>query len=263
MALEELSMAKTRKILTRAQVSEQGYPYEWLPNSVLRPGQFFKWKAEFHIDFHQVKVDWLKPYIAYCNKVWNLNIDPSTIDFYNLQYDPNIPLTPQQHEETFVSFARLSQGGYGACPMYDGMREQIKEILDAGIKVKIVTWTPGVAEKIHGGEKSYGTGIAQRVTHELIEKLDLGIDVERDVKFMGPSDKKWYMAKNHVPLIAEDNPETAVAVGTCMGHAVLLVPASYNKGLIAPNVLPLKDRAEIAKTAIDFFQALDEADLLM
>jgi hypothetical protein len=180
-----------------------------------------------------------------------------------MQFDPEVDLSPAEHAEAFINFARLSRGGYGSLKAYDGIRETFRKILDAGISIQIYTWTPGATEKIPDGDRSHGTGIAQRVTFDLIKSFDLGIDVEKDVKFMSASAKKTQMAKKHIPLIVEDNPETAVSIGMCMKHAVILVPEKQNEGLIAPNVLRLQDRKDLADVVIDFYKKLDEAGLLL
>lgn len=253
----------TRKMQSRAAVSAMDYPYAWPPESVLKPGDNFLWKPVVVFDFHQVVTNWVEQYVKYINLTYNRNIDHTKISLYNLQYDPQVNLSPAEHEEAFVNFARLSRGGYRALKAYPGIKETFRQILDAGIKIKIFTWCPSATEKINGGEKSFGSGMAQRATRELIESLDLGIDVDRDVKFMGPGDKKWRMAEEHLPLIVEDNPETAIAVAMGIGHAVILVPEPQNEGLVAPNVLRLKDRNDLASTVIGFFEKLDEADLLL
>jgi hypothetical protein len=66
-----------------------------------------------------------------------------------------------------------------------------------------------------------------------------------------------------VPLLIEDNPETAVSVGMGIAHAVILVPESTNLGLVAPNVLPLTERKDLAKSVISFFAKLADAGLLL
>src|SRR5205823_1361729 len=162
---------------------------------------------------------WLEQYVKFLNKTYTRNIDHTKVNFYNLQFDPAVNLSPAEHEEAFLAFARLSRGGYGTLNEYKGIRETFREILDAGIKIKIFTWTPGASEKIPGGDKSHGHGMAQRATRDLIEKLDLGIDIDRDLRFMSAGDKKWKMAEEHIPLIVEDNPETAVGVAMGIGHA--------------------------------------------
>jgi hypothetical protein len=253
---------KTDKKMSPSEVSKLT-PYAWPPVSVLKPGTGHLWSKTVVFDFHQVVTNWVEQYIKYVNATYARNIDHTKISAYNLQFDPEVDLSPEEHAEAFINFARLSRGGYGSLKAYPGVREMFRKILDAGIEIQIYTWTPGATDKIPGGDKSHGSGIAQRVTFALMKSLDLGIDVENDVKFMGPGDKKWTMAKKHIPLIVEDNPETAVSVGMCMKHAVILVPEPQNEGLIAPNVLRIQDRKELADVVIDFYKKLDEAGLLL
>ncbi|HEY9777500.1 MAG TPA: hypothetical protein V6C81_27300 [Planktothrix sp.] len=255
-------MTKSQK-MSRAQVAKMDYPYAWPPESVLSPGPNFLWKREVAIDFDQVVANWTEQYVKFINLTYGYNIDHTQIDCYNMQFDPRIPLTPEQHEEAFIAFSRLSRGGFDALKPYDGIRDTFRAILDAGIRIKIYTWVPGATEKVPGGAKSFNSGQAQRARFEMIKALDLGIDPMKDVKFMGSAAKKWKMAEEHIPLIIEDNPETAVGVGMCAAHAVILVPEATNAGLIAPNVLPLRDRKDLAKTVISFYQKLDAAGLLL
>jgi hypothetical protein len=247
----------------RAAVAAMPYPYAWPPESVLNPGAHMKWSKKVVFDFHQVCTNWTKQFVEFVNRTYGYNIDPNTTDFYNMQFDPSNPMTPEQFEDAFRTFARLSRGGYGDLEAYPGIKETMEEILAAGIGIEIWTWTPGAAEKQPTGQKSFGTGIAQRVTMDLVRTMGLPIDAERDVRFMAPTSKKWEMAEEHIPLIIEDNPETAVSVGMGAGHAVIMVPESYNQGMIVPNVLPLKNRKQLARTVISFFEKLDAAGVLL
>jgi len=140
--------------------------------------------------------------------------------------------------------------------------EAMRKIIAAGIGIEIWTWTPSASETQFSGLKSYGTGIAQRVTLDLIQKLKLPIDIVREVRFMSPDRKKWEMVEERIPLIVEDNPETAVGVGRGIGHAAILVPESYND-ITSENVLRLTDRKHLAATVIGFFAKLDAAGVLL
>lgn len=252
-----------RKTLSRAQVAEMDYPYAWPPESVLNPGSSFKWVPEVVFDFHQVIANWTEQYVKFLNQTYGWNIDHTKVNFYHMQFDPSIPLTPEQHEKAFASFCRLARGGYGSLKMYPGMKETIAKLQNYGIRVRIYTFCPGVTSKLGGGEKSHNHGEAQQATMELIRKLDLPIDVDRDVVFISPDGKGWKMAEEHIPLIVEDNASTAVLIGMNMAHAAILVNEPHSIGLIAPNVLPLKDRKDLANIIISFYQKLDEAGLLL
>lgn len=254
---------KTKNSGTRKKtVASKRLTHAWPPVSILNPGPNFKWSREVVFDFHEVCVKWTERFVAYVNRTYGYNMDANALDFYHMQMDPSNPLTPEQFEEAFVSFARRSEGGYGDLEAYDGIRKTMQRIKKAGIEVKIWTWTPGAAEQKFSGNSGYQTGIAQRVTLDLIKKLDLPVDVDRDVRFMTPGKKKFELAKEHIPLIVEDNPETAVGVAS-MAHAVILVPTSYNDSLAFRNVLPLSDRNDLADTVIGFFKELDAAGVVL
>lgn len=130
------------------------------------------------------------------------------------------------------------------------------------IKIRIWSWTPAAADIKPDGAGAYNTGIAQLVTKQLIRKLGLPIDVDRDVDFMKPGHKKWEMVEQHVPLCVEDNPTTASDINDA-ALAVILVPENYNVGFQCRNVRRLTDRNELAATVIDFFEKLDAAGVTL
>ena len=175
--------------------------------------------------------------------------------------DPDNPVTAAEFADLFVAFARRHEGGYGDLEPYEGVVEALKQIQDAGITVKIWTWTPGAAEsRMNHSAGSYNHGVAQGETKLLVEKL--GIDPDRNLRFIKPGNKKYEMVEDHIPLIVEDSPETAVGVGQ-MAHAAILVPESYTKGIKATNVLRLDHRNQLAPTVIKFFDELEAAGVLL
>ncbi len=234
----------------------------WPPRSVLAPNDpDFRWERQVAIDLHNTLVNWLAPFIGYVNLHFGHNIDANSVKLYHMQFDPDNPLSDKEYLDAFVAFARRAEGGYSDLQPYDGVVEAIAKIKAAGIDVKIWTWTPGASEtRFDNKAGAYNTGIAQRVTKALVARL--GLDPDRDVRWVTPGNKKFEMAADHVPLIVEDSGETAVGVGQ-MGHAALLVNESYNQGIVAPNVLRLNDRRDMAEAVIDFFKKLDEAGLLL
>jgi len=234
----------------------------WPPQSVLIPGPNHKWRREVVFDFHEVCVKWVHRFADFIHRQYGIKIDPETIQFTNLQYDPSNGLTPEQFNEAFVTFARLSKGGYGDLEAHAGIKETMEQIRAAGIGISIWTWTPGAIEQKFEGGSAYQTGVAQRVTRDLIQKLGLPIDVDRELRFMQPGGKMWAMAEEHIPLIVEDNPATAVQVAG-LAHAAILVPEAYNESLSFNNVLRLNDRSELAPAVIEFFKKLDEAGVLL
>lgn len=238
-------------------------PAGWPPASVLSPKPNHKWTKEVVFDFHEVCVRWLPRFCDFVNRTYGYNIKPEELSFYNMQFDPSCPLSPEEFNQAFVAFARLSEGGYGTLEPIPGIKETMEQIKAAGIGIKIWTWTPGAAEQKFEGGSAYQSGIAQRVTKELIVKLGLPVDADRDLRFMPPGMKKWEMAEDHIPLIVEDNPETALSVGLGIAHAAILVPEPYNEGFASRNVLRLSDRSELAPTVIDFFKKLEDAGVLL
>lgn len=238
----------------------------WPPASVLDPGPYHKWTRAVVFDFHEVCAKWLKRYCHFYNMLHGTNLQPEDFDFYNMQFkpsrDPSKQVMPELFDKTFVMFARASTGGYGDLEAHEGIKEAMEQIQAAGIKILIWSWTPAAADIKPDGAGAYNTGIAQDVTKRLIRKLQLPVDVDRDVDFMPPSRKKWEMVEEHIPLIVEDNKTTASDVADA-AHAVLLVPEKYNEGFQCRNVLRLSNRSELAATVIDFYQKLDEAGVLL
>jgi hypothetical protein len=238
-------------------------PTGWPPASVLSPKPDHKWEKKVIFDFHEVCALWLPRFCDFVNRSYGYNIKPEELSFYHMQFDPSCPLTPAEFNEAFVAFARLAKGGYGDLEPVPGIVEAMNQIKAAGIGIEIWTWTPGATEQKFEGGSAYQTGIPQRVTMDLIAKMGLPIDRERDVRFMPPGRKKWEMAEEHIPLIVEDNPETALGCTQGTAHAAILIPYPYNEGFAARNVLRLSNRSELAPTVIDFFKKLEDAGVLL
>ena len=237
-------------------------PFTWPPESVLNSKGNHRWSRKVVFDLHEVIVEWGNQFAEFINRTHpGVNMQFDAQRFYNAAFDPDSNLTPELFDEAFATFARLSVGGYGDLKPIAGIVDTIKKIQAAGIKVEIWTWTPGAAELQPQHLNAYNTGIAQRVTRDLVRKLGLPIDAERDLRFMSPSSKIREMVEDHVPLIVEDNPATAVQVFN-YGHAAILVPTTYND-ITCRNVLRLSDRSELADAVIDFFKKLDEAGVLL
>lgn len=233
----------------------------WPPQSVLAPGNDFLWSKEVVFDLHNTLVNWTERFAEYCNLHFGHSIDASKQRFYHMQFDPSNGLTDAEFLAAFIAFARRAEGGYGDLQPYDNVVEDIAKIKAAGIGVKIWTWTPGASEtRIDNGAGAYETGIAQSVTKTLVAKL--GIDPDRDLRFMKPGEKKYKMFAEHIPLIVEDSAETAVGVASG-AHAAILVPEPYNEGVACPNLIRLDHRGQIAPTVIEFFKKLEAAGVLL
>jgi hypothetical protein len=221
----------------------------------------FRWERTVVLDLHNTLVNWLGAFVEFVNLHYGHEIDQRSVRFYHMQFDPDNALSGKEFFDAFVAFARRAQGGYADLKPYPGVVEAVKAIKEAAIDVKVWTWVPGAAEtRIDNRAGAYGTGIAQRVTKELVAKL--GLDPDVDIRWVTPGMKKFEMAEEHIPLIVEDSAETAVGVGQ-MAHAAILVPETYNEGIVAPNVLRLDDRSQLAPTVIDFYKKLDEAGLVL
>lgn len=233
----------------------------WPPKSVLNPDEGHLWSRTVVFDLHNTLVNWTARFIEFANSHYGYSMTADDQRFYSFQMDPDNPLSSAEFADLFVAFARRHEGGYGDLEPYAGALETVKAIKKAGIEVKVWTWTPGAAEsRMNHAAGSYNHGVAQGVTRKLVAKL--GIDPDRDLRFISPSRKKYEMVQEHIPLIVEDSPETAVGVGQ-MAHAAILVPESYTKGVKATNVLRLDDRNQLAPTVISFFEELDAAGVLL
>lgn len=236
-------------------------PGGWPPANLLKQPDMFKRKVIW--DLHGPILDWATAFAEVASGLYNVKIDAKAVRFYCMGYDADIPLTPAQFDAVFPHFARLARGGYGSLRVTPGIQETFKALAAAGISSEIWTWVPGAAEHHHETKKAYGTGIAQSTTYKLIESLGLVKNVRTGVRFIRPDAKAAEMAREHAPLIVEDNPVTAVAAGMNFGHACLLTPETYNQGLVAPGVLRLDSHDQLAATIIAFFNALDEAGALL
>jgi len=125
------------------------------------------------------------------------------------------------------------------------------------------TWVPGASEHDPETLKAFGTGIAQSGTYEHLVKLGIIDDPQRQIRFVSPSKKAGDMAADHIPLIIEDNPVTAVHAGYAYGNAAIVTPTSYNEHLVSPGVLRINDLSELAPAVIDFFEKLGKAGSIL
>ncbi len=129
--------------------------------------------------------------------------------------------------------------------------------------MEIWTYAPGATDHNPDTLAANGTGAAQKETMDLIERLGILENPRKQVLFVKPHEKAVEMAKEHIPLIVEDHPLTAVHAGTIYGNAAILVPEPYNVNVSVPGVLRLDNRADLAPAVIDFFKKLEEAGCLL
>ena len=236
-------------------------PLGWPAPNVLGQSEMFMKKVVF--DLHGPILDYASAACDLASKLYGVKLSPDQVKFYNMAFDKDFPLTPFQFNNVFVTLARLGRGGYGDLGVRPGTQELFKALHAAGIATEIWTWVPGAAEHNHETRKAYGTGIAQAATYDLIRELGLVEHVERQVRFIKPDAKVPEMMKDHLPLIIEDNPVTAVTAGYSYGHACILTPEPYNEHLSCPGVLRLNSHAELAPAIIDFFEKLEKAGAII
>lgn len=233
----------------------------WPPANLLAQKRMFLKKVIF--DLHGPILDFNGPFLAHLSGLYNKKLDASMLDHYNMGYNARMPITPFQFQRGLENFGRLARGGFSDLPAMPGIVEALKQIQDAGIKLEIWTYAPGASDYSHDTLLANGTGIAQLGTIECIERLGIVKDVRKQVRFIKPEAKASEMAKEHIPLIVEDHPVTAVTAGTAFGNAAILVPERYTEGVNAPGVLRLDNRTDLAPAIISFFAKLEEAGCLI
>lgn len=251
----------SKRISSALRTRMAAVPLEWPPKNLLDQPEMFVKKVVF--DLHGPILDWSTAFCAVAKSVLGVDVDPKAAKFYHMDYDANIGISPKQFQSLFPIFARMARGGYGDLEAREGIRETFEAIHAAGIKTEIWTWVPGAAEYTPGNLRAYGTGIAQSTTRDLVARLGLLKDVQRDLRFVKPDQKVPFMAEEHLPLIVEDHVGTAVAAGSVFGLAAILTPETHNEHLVSQGVLRLRDHAEIAPTVIDFFAKLEAAGALL
>lgn len=251
----------TKKTTARRKASGYSGPSLRIPRSVLEPGADFKWSRDVVFDLHNTLVDWTGPFVRHVNGLRGYKMDAKNIGLYHMQFDPDNPLSDEQFLADFHTFAKKAVGGYGDLPFYKESVDTLKRLKDIGLNPKIWTWTPGAADtRIDSNAAAFHDGVAQGVTKLLVERL--GLNGDRDLRFMKPAEKKYVMVREHIPVIVEDSSETAVGVGQ-MGNVALLVPQPYNKGISAPNVVCLDNLSQVAPAIIEFYTELAARDLLL
>ena len=257
-----MSSRLSKRLIANAASVPHGWP---TPNLLAQKRMFVK-KVVF--DFDGPIVDFNTAFLDYLTRLYELDkkgikLDASMLDHYNMGYNARMPITPRQFQVGLDNFARLSRGGYDDRKPMPGIKEALKAIQDAGIRVEIWTYAPGATDHNPDTLAANGTGAAQKETMDLIERLGILENPRKQVLFVKPHEKAVEMAKEHIPLIVEDHPLTAVHAGTIYGNAAILVPEPYNVNVSVPGVLRLDNRADLAPAVIDFFKKLEEAGCLL
>jgi hypothetical protein len=233
----------------------------WLPDSIKDVLSDEKWANEVIFDLHETILNWGAPIAILAKQMYpHSNYDPNKMGFYNAGFDPGCTLSSYEWEMVLIQ--ALTHGLYGQLPLVDkDTAAQMWRIAKSGTRCRILTHVPGASDVSHTDKIPIHSNAAQRLTLELIKRLNLPVDVEKDVEFVYPNRKKDFMAERYIPLMIEDNIETAAGVAT-YAHACILVPKPYNAGFKCPNVLRLKSRAELDTRVIAFFKELKRLNLL-
>ncbi|MBX9938734.1 MAG: hypothetical protein LCH63_21365 [Candidatus Melainabacteria bacterium] len=234
----------------------------WPPASLTRVNDpYYKWSRTVMFDLHGVVFDWESAFQDFASAHFGYSFNGVKREFYDMARDPNTPISPDQFSELFLEFVRRATGGYGDLSPLPGVVEQMELLKEAGINIVICTWTPGATDARPDGSATVGTGIAQRVTEELILK-HLGHVVHKsNILFSSTHAKKRVMLEERIPLIVEDNAETAVGVAQSALGAIVM-PQPYNEGLAFPNVLRLDSSNQLAHAVLSFFDKLDDENML-
>jgi hypothetical protein len=232
----------------------------WPPYSIVNSTEKFVTTVAFDCD--EVIVSWLDQFALHAQKMYpKCNINAKRLLYYHPGYDPTVNMTVREFEHCFTSFVPLAKGGYGDLKLIGNIKEQMEQIVEAGIRIKIVTHVPGASSLTPTDETPVHTGIARRVRLEMIKRMELPIKSPNDVEFLAPHAKRQWMVDNFVPLMIEDSFANAASIAE-WGLAVLLVPTSYNRGFTCPNVKRLPNRNQIAQSVIEFYSELENRDLL-
>lgn len=236
----------------------------WPPKSlsdITKLDPYFKWSRTIMVDLHGVIFDWEARFQEFATKYHGFTFNNVNREFYDLARDPNTPISPEQFSELFVQFVKRASGGYGDLDPIPGVIEQLALIKKAGIRVLICTWTPGAADARPDGSATYGTGIAQKETEDLILRHMSGVVGKSDIVYASTHGKKRFMVEERIPVIIEDNAETAVGVAQS-AMAAIVMPQPYNAGLQFRNVLRLDSSNQLAHAVLTVFDKLDDDQAL-
>jgi hypothetical protein len=255
-------MKTNTKVTSALKKRMDTVPLGWPTPNLLKQPERPTFRRRVVTDLHGPILDYMRAVCNVAKHHLGIDLDPNKAVHYMAGYDASFGITPAEFASLFGIVARLKgKDGYGGLEVRPGVAEAFQEIRKAGIAVEVWTWVPGATEHDEN-LKAFGTGIAQSGTMEHLVKLGIIDDPQRQVRFIKPSAKATEMAAEHIPLIIEDNPVTAVAAGYGYGNAAILTPESYNQHLVSPGVLRINDLSELAPAVIDFFEKLEKAGAL-
>ncbi len=228
---------------------------DWPPQAILDAAE--PWANEFACDIDETVLSYLARVSVFAKQMYpHSNLEPNRMRFYDPGYDPQCTLNPYEWESVRTHFLSQDKGAFSDRPlMTEEIVDQLWKIANHGIRIRLLTYVPDAGDVSKTDQNPHHTSIARRLTLELIKNYGLPIDPVRDVTFVYPGQKKDWIAERYIPLIAEDNIETAAGVAT-YAHACILMPTLYNQGFRCPNVLRLKNRSEFADRVIEFYDEL-------
>lgn len=221
------------------------------------------WDPIVYVDFHGTLVDWLTPFCQFVQTVLDRPVDANHSDIYFLGHGATSGISNAEFNQLFYQFVKRAPGGYGDLKPYPGVIESLQSLREAGLNVRIATWTPGPFELSPANQTVYGTGIAQAETIALIQRLGLPVE-DDDIVFVSGREKPMEMTCKLVrsPLLIEDSPSTAVSAARDYGLCSFLIEQPYNKGVYCPGVTSFKSFAEATPYILQLFESLSLAGVL-
>ncbi len=241
-------------------LSARNYPL--VPPNLLSMPQGY-WDPIVYVDFHGTLVDWLTPFCQFVQTVLNRPVSANQSDIYFLGHSATFGISPSEFNQLFYQFVKRAPGGYGDLEPYPGVIESLLALRDAGLNIRIATWTPGPFELSPANQTVYGSGVAQSETIALIRRLGLPVE-DDDIVFVSGRDKPTEMTCKLVrsPLLVEDSPSTAVSAARDYGLCSFLIEQPYNKGVYCPGITSFKSFAEAAPSILVLFETLNDAGVL-
>lgn len=233
----------------------------------LPPGFQYRKTVVFDLHGHRTGpiVDWVTPFALFMEKKFDMKINLEKLRLYDMGYMASLGLTSRQFDEAFTEFVRTDgKSGYGSCQLKPGVREAMKRIVDAGIKIEIWTWCPVFNEFDRLSNRAYGHSNAAERTKQLIVSLGLPLrDVDLDLRFLKSDEKVPEMNRERVPVIVEDCPKTVISASQC-GLTGIMVEEPYNKEYKAPGrFITARSPEEVADAVIAVFEILEKNGRLL
>jgi hypothetical protein len=236
--------------------------YPLVPKNLLAMPQDY-WDRVVYIDLHGTLVDWVGPFCLFAQAVLGRPLACQTSDLYFIGHDALSGISNAEFNQLFYQFVKRAPGGYGNLQPYPGVVAALQKLRDAGLNIRIATWTPGPFELSPANQTVYGSGAAQAETIALIKRLGFPVE-EDDIIFVSGRDKATEMTCKLVrsPLLIEDSPSTAASAARDYGLACFLIEQPYNKGIYCPGVTSFKSFAQATPKILELFETLNAAGVL-